>query len=101
MKLHEIRCHFQEVFHRRARGDRRDYFYFFFSAFSHRGVGHRPYGFRLVEPRSYSSERPEAASSAVNYKFLFRFDRPLFRPEAALSPKPNVTKKLTSKSILL
>ena len=29
-------------------------FSFFFSAFSHRGVGHRPYG-------------PEAANSAVNY----------------------------------
>ena len=54
IKLHEIQCHFQEVSHRRARGDRRDYLNFFFSAFSHRGVGHRPYG-------------PEAANSAVNY----------------------------------
>ena len=26
MKLHEIRCHFQEVSHRRVRGERRDYF---------------------------------------------------------------------------
>jgi hypothetical protein len=25
MKLHNIRCHFQEIFHRRERGDRRDY----------------------------------------------------------------------------
>jgi hypothetical protein len=31
MKLHEIRCHFQEVSHRR---DRRDYLKFSFSAFS-------------------------------------------------------------------
>jgi hypothetical protein len=51
-----------------------------FSAPSHRGrlrlvdssptgrrVGFRPYGFRLVE-RAYSSERPEAAISAVNKK---------------------------------
>jgi hypothetical protein len=67
MKLHEIQCHFQEVSHRRARGDRRDYLKFSFSAFSHRGVGTRPYGFRLVEPIAYSSERPEAANSAVNY----------------------------------
>ncbi len=44
----------QEVSHRRARGDRRDYLKFSFSAFSHRGVGTRPYG-------------PEAANSAVNY----------------------------------
>jgi hypothetical protein len=41
----------------------------FFSAFSHRGVGHSPYGFRLVEHRAYSSERPEAASSAVKLSF--------------------------------
>jgi len=34
MKLHEIRSHFQEVSHRRARGDRRDYLKFSFSAFS-------------------------------------------------------------------
>jgi len=34
MKLHEIRCYFQEVSHRRARGDRRDYLKFSFSAFS-------------------------------------------------------------------
>jgi hypothetical protein len=54
MKLHEIRCHFQEVSHRRARRDRRDELKFSFSAFSHRGAGHRPYG-------------PEAANSAVNY----------------------------------
>jgi hypothetical protein len=39
----------------------------FFSAPSHRGVGFRPYGFRLVE-RAGSSERPEAAISAVNKK---------------------------------
>jgi hypothetical protein len=52
----------------------------FFSAPSHRGrlrlvdssptgrrVGFRPYGFRLVEG-AYSSERPEAAISAVNKK---------------------------------
>jgi hypothetical protein len=31
------------------------------------GRRHRPYGFRLVEHRVYSSERPEAANSAVNY----------------------------------
>jgi len=62
-------------------------FSFFFSAFSRRGVGHRPYGFRLVEPRAYSSERPEAANSAVNYLFLFRLDRPFFWPEAALTPE--------------
>jgi hypothetical protein len=67
MKLHEFRCHFQEESHHRARGDRRDYLKFFFSAVSHRGVGHRTYGFRLVESRAYSSERPEAANSAVNY----------------------------------
>jgi len=32
MKLHKIRCHFQEVSHRRERGDRRDrrdYLFFF------------------------------------------------------------------------
>jgi hypothetical protein len=66
MKLHYIRFHFQEVSNHRARGGRREYLKFSFSAFSHRGVGHRPYGFRLVE-RAYSSERPEAVISAVNY----------------------------------
>jgi hypothetical protein len=39
----------------------------FFSALSHRGVGLRPYGLRLVE-RVYSSERPEAEICAVNKK---------------------------------
>jgi len=34
MKLHHIRCHFQEISHRRDRGDRRDYLKFSFSAFS-------------------------------------------------------------------
>jgi hypothetical protein len=34
MKLHEIRCHFQEISHRRDRGDRRVYLIFFFSAIS-------------------------------------------------------------------
>ena len=29
MKLHEIRCHFQKVSHRRARGERRGYLIFF------------------------------------------------------------------------
>jgi hypothetical protein len=29
-----------------------------------------PYGFRLVELRVYSSERPEAAVSAVNLSFF-------------------------------
>jgi hypothetical protein len=53
---------------------------FYFSAISHRGrlrlvdlspTGRRvdlsPYGFRLVELRAYSSERPEAAYSAVRF----------------------------------
>jgi len=30
MQLHEIRCHFQEVSHRRARGERIDYLNVFF-----------------------------------------------------------------------
>jgi hypothetical protein len=50
------------------------------------GRRHRHYGFRLVEPRAYSSERPEAANSAVNYYFLFRFDRSFFWPAARLKP---------------
>jgi hypothetical protein len=33
---------------------------------SHRGVGVGPYGFRLVEHRAYSSERPEAAFPLPN-----------------------------------
>jgi hypothetical protein len=34
MKLHGIKCHFQKVSYRRARGDRRDYLQFSFSAVS-------------------------------------------------------------------
>ena len=34
MKLHNIRCHFQEISHSGERGDRRDYLKFSFSAFS-------------------------------------------------------------------
>ncbi len=52
MKLHEIRCHLQEKFHRRAREDRRDYLIFF---------GVLPPGRR---PIPYG---PEAENSAVNY----------------------------------
>jgi hypothetical protein len=87
MKLHEIRCHFQEESHRRARGDRRDYLKFSFSAFSHRGVGYIPYGFRLVELRAYSSERPEAANSAVNYYVSCSIRPAVFLPAAGLAPE--------------
>ncbi|MCJ7542917.1 MAG: hypothetical protein MUO88_24990, partial [Desulfobacterales bacterium] len=34
MKLHNTRCHFQEISHRREREVRRDYLKFSFSAFS-------------------------------------------------------------------
>jgi hypothetical protein len=34
MKLHNNRCHFQEISHRRERGVRREYLKFSFSAFS-------------------------------------------------------------------
>jgi hypothetical protein len=38
-----------------------------------RGVGpYAPYGFRLVEPRAYSSERPEA--KIQNPKLLLKAD---------------------------
>jgi hypothetical protein len=55
------------IFKKYLTAEHRDYKKFSFSAFSHRGVGPCPYGFRLVEPIAYSSERPEAANSAVKY----------------------------------
>jgi hypothetical protein len=62
-------------------------YFMLFSALSHRGrlrlvdlsptgrrVGLSPYGFRLVELRAYSSERPEAACSAVRFFFKMASD---------------------------
>jgi len=60
---------FQEVSHRR---ERRDYL-FFFSAFSHRGVGPIPYG-------------PEAAISAVNSYVSFLIKLAAFQASGGAEP---------------
>jgi hypothetical protein len=62
MKLHNTRCHFQEVSHRRDRGDRKDYLKFSFSAFS--------------------------AFSAVNCYVSFSIRPAVFWPAAGLNREP-------------
>jgi hypothetical protein len=56
-------------------------FAFFFSAFSHRGVGHRPYG-------------PEAANSAVNYYVSGSIRVAVFWSAAGLTPETRHLKPL-------